>query len=73
MTSTGLGLLVIAVGAVLVLVGLLGMTGAFSWFGRLPGDLHIEGDRVQVFFPVGSMLLLSVVLTLLFAALRRLL
>ena len=39
--------------------------GAFNWFGRLPGDVRIEGERTRVYVPLVSMLLLSLVLTIL--------
>jgi hypothetical protein len=63
--SRGIGPVLVAVGLVVVGVGLLVWTGALSWFGRLPGDIRIERESVKVYFPFVSMLLLSVVLTLL--------
>ena len=59
-----LGLLLIAVGTGVLLVGVGLWAGAFNWFGRLPGDLRIEAGRSRVFIPITSMLLVSVVLTL---------
>ena len=38
----------------------------FSWFGKLPGDISIKRDNFSFFFPLGTSLLLSVVLSLLF-------
>ncbi len=65
------GLLIIGIGLVLVVVGVLATTGALSWFGRLPGDIRIQGERTRVFIPITSMILLSVVLSLLLALFRR--
>lgn len=65
------GLLVIAAGVLVVVVGLLIYSGALSWFGRLPGDIRYESGRVRVYFPLVSMLLISIVLTVLFSLLRR--
>lgn len=62
----------VAGGVVLVVVGLLVSTGALGWFGRLPGDLRFGSGNVRVFVPFASMLLLSVVLSLVAALLRRL-
>lgn len=73
MSSTSIGLAVIAVGAVIVLIGILITIGAFSWFGRLPGDVRIEGDSVKILIPITSMLLISIILTLAVNILRRLL
>jgi hypothetical protein len=57
------GLLLIVLGLVIALLGLLAATGALSWFGRLPGDIRIEGGRTRIFLPITSMVLLSVALT----------
>ncbi|MGE5345921.1 MAG: DUF2905 domain-containing protein [Acidithiobacillales bacterium] len=66
------GILLIAAGAVLVVVGLLVLSGGFSWFGRLPGDIRIERGNVRFYFPLASMLLVSLALTLIVNLLRRL-
>lgn len=58
-------------GVVLVLMGLLVQTGALWWFGRLPGDIRIERPGGSFYFPVVSMLVVSVVLSLLLQLARR--
>jgi hypothetical protein len=68
-----LGLWIALAGLVLVGVGLLVWSGALGWFGRLPGDIRIERENARVYVPLTSMLLVSVVLSLLLALLRRLL
>lgn len=45
--------------------------GLVSWFGRLPGDIRIESGRTRVFFPVTSMLIVSVVLSVVVGFFRR--
>jgi membrane protein implicated in regulation of membrane protease activity len=65
------GLALIIGGICLVFVGLLFYSGWLSWFGRLPGDIRYEGDNVQVYVPIVSMLIVSVVLSVLFYVLRR--
>jgi hypothetical protein len=72
MSGRGPGLFLIASGILLVVVGLLVWSGALSWFGRLPGDLHWEGERTRVFIPITSMVLLSVALSLLALLFRHL-
>ncbi len=66
------GLLLIVAGIALVAVGLLVLTGGLSWFGRLPGDIRIERGNVRFYFPLASMLLVSLALTLIVNLLRRL-
>ncbi|HEY8096267.1 MAG TPA: DUF2905 domain-containing protein [Methylobacter sp.] len=61
-----LGKLLAAIGVVLVFIGLAVSYAPWliSWFGRLPGDIRIEGEQRFVFIPITSMLVVSVVLTL---------
>lgn len=65
------GLIIMGLAAVLLVVGLLVYAGLFGWFGRLPGDVRVERDGVRVYVPIVSMLLVSIVLSLLVALLRR--
>ena len=65
------GLLIVVGGAALIVLGLLIYSGALSWFGRLPGDIRYKSDNVQIYVPIVSMLILSVVLSLAFYLLRR--
>ncbi|HEY5684664.1 MAG TPA: DUF2905 domain-containing protein [Acidimicrobiia bacterium] len=54
------GNILIAVGLVIALVGVGVRFGLFSWFGKLPGDIRIEGERSAVFIPIASMIVVSV-------------
>jgi hypothetical protein len=71
MDTRSLGLLIVGLGAVLIIVGLLIWTGAFSWFGRLPGDIRIETERIRIFIPITSMIIVSIALTLILSLFRR--
>jgi hypothetical protein len=71
MDQRSLGLIIVALGVGAVIVGLLVSVGAFSWVGRLPGDLRWEGERTRVFLPITSMILISVVLTVLLNVILR--
>ena len=46
-------------------------TAAKAWFGRLPGDIRIERENAGFYFPVVSMIIVSVVLSLLLNLLLR--
>jgi hypothetical protein len=61
-----LGKVVLIIGAALVVVGLLAVLGVRVPFGRLPGDIAIEGERGGLYFPIVTMIIVSAVLTLLF-------
>ncbi|HEY0024883.1 MAG TPA: DUF2905 domain-containing protein [Longimicrobium sp.] len=71
MHDRSVGLLIVGLGAAIVIVGLLVMTGALGWVGRLPGDIRIESGSTRVYFPIVTMIVVSVVLSLLLAVARR--
>jgi hypothetical protein len=71
MNGTSPGVLLIAVGVVLILVGLLVWSGSLAWFGRLPGDIRIERESVRIYVPIVSMLLVSAALSLVLYLVRR--
>jgi hypothetical protein len=56
---------------VLVIVGGLAMLGVRLPFGRLPGDIAITGDRGGIYIPLGTMLVVSLLLTLIFNVFLR--
>jgi hypothetical protein len=53
--------ILIAVGLSLAALGLL--WGVVPWLGRLPGDLHWQGERGSFYFPFTTCLILSVLLS----------
>jgi hypothetical protein len=68
----GIGRLLIVGGLVLALVGLvLVLAPNIPFLGRLPGDIRIDNENVKVFIPLGTMLLVSIVLTLVLNLLNR--
>ena len=68
-----LGKLLLISGLVLALIGavLTWAPSLLSWFGRLPGDIRIERENAGFYFPVVSMIIVSVVLSLLLNLLLR--
>lgn len=69
--SPELGRFLVVVGILLVVVGGLAMAGIRLPFGHLPGDIAITGDRGGLFIPLGTMLVISIVLSLLAGLLLR--
>jgi hypothetical protein len=66
------GKTLIAIGLLLVLIGLfLTFGGKLPWLGKLPGDIRIERDNFSFYFPLGTSVLLSLILSFLFWLFRR--
>jgi len=63
----------ITAGFILVVVGAILHFAPWmlNWFGKLPGDIRIESGRTQVFIPITSMVLLSIMLTLVINIFKR--
>ena len=59
------GRILLVIGIILVVVGGLAVLGVRLPFGRLPGDIAIEGERGGFYFPIVTMIVISVVLTVL--------
>ena len=60
-----LGRILLVIGLVLVVMGGLAALGVRLPFGRLPGDIAIEGERGGIYIPIATMVVLSIVLTIL--------
>ena len=63
----GLGVLLAIIGGALLIAGRAGLP-----LGRLPGDFAFRGKNFQVYFPLGTSILLSILLTALFYFLSKL-
>ena len=62
----GLGALLVIVGSALLLAARFGLP-----LGRLPGDISYRGKNVSVFFPIGTSILLSVLLSVILYLISR--
>jgi len=56
-----LGNSLLLIGLAVASIGLAIRFGLFGWFGKLPGDIRIEGKTTSFFAPISSMILLSLV------------
>jgi hypothetical protein len=57
---------IMVIGACLFLAGLLFyfFGDKLKWLGHLPGDINIEREHFRFYFPITTMIILSVLLTL---------
>ena len=64
-----MGKLLVIAGLIIAGIGVLVMMGLP--LGRLPGDITLRRGNATFYFPLATSIVLSVLLTLLFALLRR--
>jgi hypothetical protein len=69
-----LGRLLIILGILITIVGLgLWLGGRYlPWLGNLPGDFRYESDNVKVYFPLATMIIISIIGTILLNIIIRL-
>jgi len=65
--------LIIYIGITLILVGIIWhfFGDKLSWIGNLPGDIKIDNGNTKIFFPITTMILLSVLLSFIMWLIRR--
>ena len=61
------GKYIIIAGVVIVLLGVIiyFFHDKLNWIGRLPGDIRVEKENFRFYFPITTMILLSVIASLL--------
>lgn len=65
----GFGLLMVILGVILLLAG--NLSGKVPWLARLPGDIYVDRGNWKFYFPLGTSILVSVILTLIVALFGR--
>ena len=63
--------ILIAIGAVLLFVGLLWPWLSSLGLGRLPGDIRVETENGVFYFPITTCVVISIVLSLVIWFIRR--
>ena len=67
-----LGKMLMALGGILLIAGaVMSLGGKLPWLGRLPGDIAIERENFRFYFPIGTSILVSILLTLIVWLFRR--
>ncbi len=68
-----LGRILIITGIILVIAGLIIYFAGdkLNWLGHLPGDIRIEKENSRFYFPITTMILLSVMLSLIMWVIRK--
>ena len=62
-------------GIIIFLIGLIVYLfhDKLHWIGRLPGDIRIEKENFRFYFPLGTTILISVILTIAINLIKKLL
>lgn len=62
----GLGVLIVIAGVIVYF-----FHDKLHWIGRLPGDIRIEKEHSRFYFPITTMIIFSLVLTLLVTIIKK--
>ena len=68
-----LGKILIVLGIILILAGLIIYFAGdkLGWIGHLPGDIRVEKENIKFYFPVTTMILLSILLSVIIWLIRK--
>jgi hypothetical protein len=67
------GKYVIVAGAIIVIIGIIiyFFSDKLHWIGRLPGDIRVERDNFRFYFPITTMIIASIILTIIIQVIKR--
>ncbi|MBN2862833.1 MAG: DUF2905 domain-containing protein [Bacteroidales bacterium] len=69
-----IGKTLIIIGVILIIAGILIYFAGnkMSWIGHLPGDIRIERENMKFYFPLTTMIIISLLISLVLWILRKL-
>jgi len=72
--SSDTGKYIIVAGVLIVLLGVIVyfFHDKLNWIGRLPGDVRIEKENFRFYFPITTMIIFSLGVTIIIQIIRRL-
>lgn len=67
------GKYIIVIGLGILIIGLLVyfLHDKLNWIGRLPGDIRIERENFRFYFPIVTMILFSLLITLIINIIKK--
>ncbi|HKB44795.1 MAG TPA: DUF2905 domain-containing protein [Chitinophagaceae bacterium] len=62
-----------AIGIFIVVIGIIVyfFHDKLHWIGRLPGDIRVEKENFRFYFPIATMIIFSLLLTLIIQIIKR--
>ena len=67
------GKYIMLIGGAVVVIGVIiyFFHDKLHWIGHLPGDIRVERENFRFYFPITTMVLFSVLLTVIISVIRR--
>jgi hypothetical protein len=66
------GKILVFLGLILVGLGLIVLYGPkIPWLGKLPGDITLKRENLTFYFPLGTSIVISIILTIILSLFRR--
>jgi NADH:ubiquinone oxidoreductase subunit 6 (subunit J) len=62
----GAGLIIVLIGTIIYFFG-----DKLSWIGRLPGDISIEKENFKLYFPITTLLIISILLNVIIWLIKK--
>ena len=69
--ETGKYILIIGLGVILIGAIIYFFHDKLHWIGRLPGDIRVEKENFRFYFPITTMIIVSVLLTIIIRLIRK--
>jgi len=64
--------IIIIIGIIIILIGvLIRFTPILKYLGKLPGDIRLEKENFRFYFPITSLILISLVINVLIRIFRK--
>ncbi len=71
--SSDTGKYIIVAGVMIVLLGVIiyFFHDKLNWIGRLPGDIRIEKENFRFYFPITTMIIFSLAITIIIQIIKK--
>lgn len=66
------GNMIIIIGLIIIVIGvLIRFTPLAKYIGKLPGDIRVEKENFRFYFPITTLILLSIIINLLIRIFKK--
>jgi hypothetical protein len=70
-SETGKYIIVFGAGVIVIGIIIYFFHDKLHWIGRLPGDIRIEKENFRFYFPITTMILFSILITIIVRLIRK--